>query len=89
MIEQKDLLHWNQRGLTTLGWANVYPAFEKAMGLPYDKKQLQNKLNEMKRAYFTWRDLQTHTGLGRDAHTGGVTVDPSFFEGGNGVLTST
>ena len=40
VIEQKNLLHWSQRGLTTVGWANVYPAFAKATGLPYDKKQL-------------------------------------------------
>ena len=53
----------------------------------YEKKQLQNKLNELKRAYFTWRDLQSHIGLGRDPHTG-VTVDPSFFEGGNGYKFS-
>ena len=89
VIEQKNLLHWNQRGLTALGWANLYPAFTTATGLTYEKKQLQNKLNELKRAYFTWRDLQSHTGLGRDSHTGGVTVDPSFFEGGNRVLTFT
>jgi len=88
VIEQKNLLHWNQKGLTTLGWANVYPAFENATKLPYDKKQLQNKFNEMKWAYFNWRDLQTHTGLGRELNIGGITVDPSFFEGGNGVLTS-
>ena len=86
---QKNLLHYNQKGPTTLGWANVYPTFREAPGLPYDKKQLQNKFNEMKRSYFLWRDLQTHTGLGRDPTTGGVTVDPSFFEGGNEVLTST
>ena len=89
VIEQKNLLHWNQRGLTALSWGNVYPAFEKATGLSYDKKQLQNKFNEMKRSYFLWHDLQTHTGLGQDPTTGGVTVDPLFFEGGNGVLTST
>ena len=46
-------------------------------------------LNELKRAYFAWRDLQSHTGLGRDPHTGGITVDPSFFEGGNGGTNST
>ena len=89
VIEQKNLLHWSQRGLTTVGWANVYPVFVKATGLPYDKKQLHNKFNEIKWSYFLWRDLQTHTGLGRDPTTGGVTVDPSFFEGGNGILTST
>ena len=60
-----------------------------ATGLTYEKKRLQNKLNELKRAYFTWRDFQSHTDIGRDPHTGGVIVDPSFFEGGNGVLTST
>ena len=43
----------------------------------------------MKRSDFLWRDLQTHTGLGQDPTTGGITVDPPFFEGGNGVLTST
>ena len=40
VIGQKNLLHWNQKGLTTLGWANVYPAFREATRLPYDKKQL-------------------------------------------------
>ena len=79
VIEQKNLLHWSQRGLTTVGWANVYPAFAKATGVLYDKKQLQNKFNEMKQAFFNWRDLQTHTGLGCDPNIGGVTVDPSFF----------
>jgi len=86
VIEQKNLLHWNQRGLTALGWANLYPAFTTATGLTYEKKQLQNKLNELKRAYFTWRDLQSHTSLGRDTHARNIIVDPSFFEGGNGVL---
>ena len=38
VIEQKNLFHWNQRSLTTVGRANVYPAFVKATGLPYDKK---------------------------------------------------
>ena len=67
VIEQKNQLHWNQRGLTTLGWANLYPAFTTATELTYQKKQLQNKLNELKRAYFTWRDLQSHIGCGRTA----------------------
>ena len=72
-----------------MGSANLYPAFATAKGLTYKKKQLQNKLNKLKRAYFTWCDLQSHTGLGRDPHTSGVTVDITFFEGGNEVLTST
>ena len=79
VIEQKNLLHWNQRGLTAVGWSNLYPAFENKMKLGYDKKQLQDKLNDLKRSYFAWRDLQTHTGLGRDPNTGGVIVDPSFL----------
>jgi len=79
VIGQKNQLHWNQKGLITIGWANVYTTFEQATGLPYDKKQLQNKFNEMKQAFFNWRDLQTHTGLGCDPNIGGVTVDPSFF----------
>ena len=89
VIEQKNLMHWNQRGLTTVGWSNLYPQFENKIQLGYEKKQLQNKLNDLKRSYFAWCDLQTHTGLGRDLTTGGVAVDPSFFEGGNGVLPST
>ena len=67
----------------------MYPAFREVTKLPYDKKQPQNKFNELKRAFFNWCDLQTHTGLGRDPNTGGITADPLFFEGGNGVLTST
>jgi len=89
VIDQKNLLHWSQRGLTTVGWNNLYPQFENRTKLGYDKKQLQNKLSDLKRSYFAWRDLQTHTGLGRDPITGGVAVDPSFFEDGNGVPPST
>jgi hypothetical protein len=89
VLEQKNILHWNDKGLTNHGWSRVYPAFEEQTKLGYDTKQLQNKYNEMKRAYFRWRKGQIHSGLGRDPTTGGVEVEPSIFEGGNGVLTPT
>ena len=54
VIGEKNLMHWNQKGLTTIGWGNVYPAFREATGLAWDKKQLQNKFNELKRQFFRW-----------------------------------
>ena len=47
-IEQKNLLHWNQRGLTKLGWNNVYRRLSDHIGPVYDNKQVQNKVNALK-----------------------------------------
>jgi hypothetical protein len=40
VIQQKNLYHWNDKTLTSLGWANVHRAFNKAMMFGYHKKQL-------------------------------------------------
>lgn len=87
VLEQRNQLYWNKKGLTNLGWANVYAAARKTGQLHYSKKQLQNKFNETKGSYQTWLKLQNHTSLGRDPTTGDVAVDPSFFEDDTGVVT--
>jgi hypothetical protein len=89
VIEHKNQLHWNQKGLTNFGWTNLYAAAKKTRQLHYSKKQLQNKFNDMKRSYQTWLKLQTHTCLGHDPTTGDVAVDPTFFEDDNEVVTHT
>ena len=79
-IAEKNKMNFNQKGLTNLGWRNVYHGFATETGLQLPNKKLQNKLSAMRRQYFTWRDRTTHTRLGRDPQTGGVTTDPSLFE---------
>lgn len=84
-IEQKNLLNYNSRGLSKLGWQNLYRDFKQRTGLIYDSKQLQNKLAQLRRMYTHWRDLQAKTGLGRDRNTGGVAADDSYWEDDEGV----
>jgi len=62
-IEQKNLLHWNQRGLTKLGWNNVYRQLSDHIGPVYDNKQVQNKVNALKGKYMDWLKAQTSSVL--------------------------
>ncbi|TVU00187.1 hypothetical protein EJB05_54402, partial [Eragrostis curvula] len=79
VAEQKEQAHWADRSPTSLGWANIVRSFNESTKLIYRKKQLQNKFNDLKRAYFNWRDGCSHTGLGRDPDTGEVAADPIWY----------
>uniref|UniRef100_K3YEE2 Myb/SANT-like domain-containing protein n=1 Tax=Setaria italica TaxID=4555 RepID=K3YEE2_SETIT len=74
-IEQKNQLNWSDRCLTKLGWRNVYSSFRAQTGLQLGSKQLQNKLNNLRRQFLGWRALQNSSGLGHDTQTGGVSAD--------------
>uniref|UniRef100_K3YD37 Myb/SANT-like domain-containing protein n=1 Tax=Setaria italica TaxID=4555 RepID=K3YD37_SETIT len=78
-IAKKNQLNWSNKCLTKLGWQHVYRNFKQQTGLSYDSKHMQNKLNTMRRSYMHWRDLQVHTGIGRDKNTGGVAADDTFW----------
>uniref|UniRef100_K3Y008 Myb/SANT-like domain-containing protein n=1 Tax=Setaria italica TaxID=4555 RepID=K3Y008_SETIT len=65
-IAQKNQLNWSDKCLTKLGWRNVYSCFRAQTGLQLGSKQLQNKLNNMRRAFLGWLALQNKSGLGRD-----------------------
>ena len=57
------------------GWNNIYT------NLPhYDKKQCNNKLGSLKKAYLTWKDELTATGLWRDPRTSNIDADPEYWE---------
>ncbi|CAD6234673.1 unnamed protein product [Miscanthus lutarioriparius] len=89
ITQRKNLCHWGNNTPTATGWTNVHRAFNEATRLEYNKKLLQNKYNELKRAYFNWRDGRIHTGLGRDPHTREVTADPSWYAAGTGESSQT
>ncbi|KAG2616513.1 hypothetical protein PVAP13_3NG216885 [Panicum virgatum] len=76
VAKQKELCHWGEKCPTSIGWTNIYRSFNDSTKLGYNKKQIQNKFNELKRLYFNWRDGRKHTGLGGDPETGEVAVDP-------------
>ncbi|KAF8670871.1 hypothetical protein HU200_050136 [Digitaria exilis] len=75
MAKQKELCHWANKCPTSIGWTNIWHSFNEITNLGYQKKQLQNKFNDLKRAYFNWRDGCHHTRLGRDPDTGEVAAD--------------
>ena len=66
-------MNFNQQGLTTTGWNNIYTNFPH-----YDKKQCNNKLGSLKKAYLTWKDELTATELGRDPRTGDIEAKPEY-----------
>ena len=49
ITQQKNLCHWGNNTPTPLGRTNVYRAFNEATRLGYNKKQLQNEYNELKK----------------------------------------
>ena len=72
-LQEKEKMNFNQQGLTTTGWNNIYTNFPH-----YDKKQCNNKLGFLKKAYLTWKDELSSTGLGRDPRTGDIAADPEY-----------
>ena len=48
-IAEKNKMNFNQKGLTNLGWRNVYRGFTTETGLQLPNKKLQNKLSAMRR----------------------------------------
>ncbi|KAF8666528.1 hypothetical protein HU200_053645 [Digitaria exilis] len=79
VAKQKELCHWANKCPTSIGWTNIWRSFNEITNLGYQKKQLQNKFNDLKRAYFNWRDGCCHTGLGRDPDTGEVAADTVWY----------
>ena len=74
-LQEKEKCNFTQQGLTTAGWSNVYTNFPN-----FDKKQCNNKLGYLKKAYLTWKDGLTATGLGRDPRTGDIEAEPEYWE---------
>ena len=74
-LQEKEKCNFNQQGLTTAGWCNIYTYFPC-----FDKKQCNNKLGYLKKAYLTWKEGLTTTGLGRDPHTGAIAADSEYWE---------
>uniref|UniRef100_K3Y268 Myb/SANT-like domain-containing protein n=1 Tax=Setaria italica TaxID=4555 RepID=K3Y268_SETIT len=79
-IAQKNQFNWSNRCLTKLGWKNVYSSFRAQTGLYLGSKQLQNKLNNLRRTFLSWMALQKQSGLERNTQTGGVAADATYWE---------
>ena len=43
-LQEKEKFNFNQQGLTTTGWNNIYTYFTR-----YDKKQCNNKIGYLKK----------------------------------------
>ncbi|KAJ1273278.1 hypothetical protein BS78_06G267600 [Paspalum vaginatum] len=74
-IREKEKLNCNKKGLTKLGWQNLYRNFRQQTGRSYDSKQLQNKFNSLKRVYKSWRKLKDKSGGGWDSKTSTICDD--------------
>ncbi|XP_066341602.1 uncharacterized protein [Miscanthus floridulus] len=74
-LQEKEKCNFTQQGLTTGGWHNSYTYFPQ-----FDKRQCNNKLGYLKKAYQTWKDGLTATGLGRNPRTGAIDADTEYWE---------
>jgi hypothetical protein len=74
--EAKNLCHWSQRVPTTIGWTHILTKFTEVSDQKLSRRQLSNKWQELRTAYFKWRNsVVKKSGLGRDPQTGDVTYD--------------
>uniref|UniRef100_A0A0E0GVI3 Myb/SANT-like domain-containing protein n=1 Tax=Oryza nivara TaxID=4536 RepID=A0A0E0GVI3_ORYNI len=79
-IAEKEKLNYNKKGLTKVGWQNVYRNFREQTCKNYDSKQLQNKSNTLKRQHSLWKKLKNKSGAGWDNNTGTIRCDDDWWE---------
>ncbi|KAL6842042.1 hypothetical protein ACP4OV_028021 [Aristida adscensionis] len=80
-IAEKQKLNFNfKRCLTRAGWQNIYRNFRQQTGRLYNKKQLQNKFNNLKRLYRVWRKLKNSRGAKWDKSTGTIAGDEDWWQ---------
>ncbi|KAF2941999.1 hypothetical protein DAI22_03g388900 [Oryza sativa Japonica Group] len=79
-IAEKEKLNYNKKGLTKVGWQNVYRNFREQTCKNYDSKQLQNKFNTLKRQHSLWKKLKNKSGAGWDNNTGTIRCDDDWWE---------
>ncbi|PUZ50480.1 hypothetical protein GQ55_6G061600 [Panicum hallii var. hallii] len=77
-----EKLNYNKKGLTKIGWSNLYRNFRQQTGRTYDSKQLQNKFNSLKRQYKYWRQLKDKSGGGWNNNTGTIGSNEECREDG-------
>lgn len=86
-IAEKEKLNYNSKGLTKIGWHNLYHNFKEQTRRAYGTKQLQNKFNSLKRSYNLWWQLKDKTRGGWDKNIGTVTQDADLWDNQIAVTT--
>ena len=71
---KEDKNNFTNQGATTKGWTIVVGNFIVKASVIYKQSQLQTKLNNLKKKYREWKDLQKRTRLGHDKRTGGIAT---------------
>ena len=65
---------------TTDGWKALVASFNQATGKSYEKKQLKNKFECLRKEWLTWDTLfSKETGLGRDPETKTVVAPAEWW----------
>ena len=79
-MEEKDKNNFPNQGPTTEGWTNMVGNFIAKAGVIYKQSQLQTKLNNLKKKYREWKDLQKRTRLRHDKRTGGIAATNEWLQ---------
>ncbi|XP_028778700.1 L10-interacting MYB domain-containing protein-like [Neltuma alba] len=62
------------------GWNNIHSAFNAKTGKSYEKKQLKNRLDSLRKDWRTWVDLNKETGVGWDPVNNTVVATNEWWE---------
>ncbi|KAL6847244.1 hypothetical protein ACP4OV_023097 [Aristida adscensionis] len=79
-IEEKQMKNWAKNTISREGWRNIYRKFPAMSGQNYTRKQMRNKLSDLKVSYSKWLGLQSQSGLGCQPTTGDVVAEDSFWQ---------
>ena len=66
--------------LSRKAWENIVSIFNEKTRKQYEKKQLNNRLDVLRKDFITWEQLINETGVGRDLRTNKVFASNKWWQ---------
>ena len=79
-VEQIYQKERHGQSFTKTGWKNIMSIFNEKTGKHYEKKQLKNRLDILRKDLRLWDSLIKETGVGRDPVTNNVVASSEWWQ---------